>query len=237
MKARVRTFALAFTLCASLSALARPAHADSPSPTAATAPGLADAAITQGNISQTICVPGWSSRHRPPEATTEAIKARQLAERDRPGGLADYEEDHVIPLALGGAAADPRNLWPQPRYAADGWTAAKKDRLEDRLHALVCAGAVPLADAQRAIAADWTAAYRTYAADLPAPREARRVAVARPHAAPSDQCPGDVLVWVNLRSGVYHYPGERWYGRTASGAFMCERAAEAEGDRATGNGQ
>jgi len=37
-----------------------------------------------------------------------------------------------------------------------------KDRVENRLHALVCAGRVGLAVAQRAIAVDWWAAYRTY---------------------------------------------------------------------------
>ena len=29
---------------------------------------------------------------------------------------ADYEEDHLIPLELGGAPRDPNNLWPEPRY-------------------------------------------------------------------------------------------------------------------------
>ena len=25
---------------------------------------------------------------------------------------------------------------------------------------------------------------------------------------------GPGIVWVNTRSGIYHYPGKRWYGRT-----------------------
>ncbi len=40
-----------------------------------------------------------------------------------------------------------------------------KDKLEDRLHALVCAGKVPLAVAQREIATDWIAAYQKYLGD------------------------------------------------------------------------
>ena len=50
-------------------------------------------------------------------------------------------------------------------------------------------------------------------------------------------CPGDRLVWVNTNSGVYHLEGERWFGRTKSGQYECEKAAKAEGDRETRNGQ
>ena len=45
------------------------------------------------------------------------------------------------------------------------------------------------------------------------------------------------VVWVNTRSGVYHYRGERYFGSTKRGKFMCEKAARAEGDRPTKNGQ
>ena len=34
-------------------------------------------------------------------------------------------------------------------------------------------------------------------------------------------CPSDVVVWLNLPSGIYHLKGERWYGRTKSGAYVC----------------
>jgi hypothetical protein len=50
-------------------------------------------------------------------------------------------------------------------------------------------------------------------------------------------CPRDVVVWLNIPSGIYHYKGERWYGRTKHGAFACEREAIAAGDRASENGQ
>lgn len=48
-------------------------------------------------------------------------------------------------------------------------------------------------------------------------------------------CPGDTPVWVNLRSGIFHLPGTRYYGHTARGQFMCERAALAAGYRAALN--
>ena len=36
-----------------------------------------------------------------------------------------------------------------------------------------------------------------------------------PNGAEAQQhCPGDTAVWLNLPSGVYHFAGECWYGRT-----------------------
>jgi hypothetical protein len=58
-----------------------------------------------------------------------------------------------VPLELGGAVNDPRNLWPEP-----GASPNPKDAVEDRLSELVCRGRVSLAFAQRLIAGDWIAA-------------------------------------------------------------------------------
>jgi hypothetical protein len=44
-------------------------------------------------------------------------------------------------------------------------------------------------------------------------------------------------VWVNTKTGVYHYPGTRWYGNTNSGKYMSEQDAIKEGDRPAKNGQ
>jgi hypothetical protein len=77
--------------------------------------------------------------------------------------LSDFEEDHLIPLEIGGSPDDPRNLWPEPHVAPGGWGSRRKDYLENLLRELVCAGRVSLAEAQQAIASDWIAAYRRYA--------------------------------------------------------------------------
>ena len=50
-------------------------------------------------------------------------------------------------------------------------------------------------------------------------------------------CPNDSVVWVNTKTGVYHLRGERWYGATKDGAYVCRKDADAEGDRMTRNGQ
>jgi hypothetical protein len=58
-------------------------------------------------------------------------------------------EDHADVVA---------NLWPQS-FDTQPWNARMKDALENRLHALVCAGRLSLEQAQREIAADWIGAY------------------------------------------------------------------------------
>jgi hypothetical protein len=50
-------------------------------------------------------------------------------------------------------------------------------------------------------------------------------------------CPADKVVWINLPTGVYHFKGQRWYGNTKKGAYGCRKEADAEGSRATSNGQ
>lgn len=49
-------------------------------------------------------------------------------------------------------------------------------------------------------------------------------------------CPSDIVVWLNTRSGIYHLKGERWYGQTQSGAYMCMSEANAAGDQLSENG-
>ena len=126
-------------------------------------PGAINPAVTEETMDVTICIRGWTRTIRPPADYTEALKRRQIREYgygDR--RLRSYEEDHLIPLDVGGSPDDPRNLWPEPRQAADGWNADRKDPLEAVLVRLVCEGRVPLRDAQRAMATNWIEAYRSY---------------------------------------------------------------------------
>ncbi len=58
------------------------------------------------------------------------------------------------------------------------------------------------------------------------------------HAPPAGlKCPGDHVVWVNTNSHIYHFQGERYFGSTKNGKFICQKAADSEGDRPTHNGQ
>ena len=126
-------------------------------------PGAVNPAVSQDTISSTICRAGWTNTIRPPSSYTTALKEQQLATGyayrgdSSPG---DYEEDHLISLELGGSPTDAANLWPEPYAATDG--ARTKDRIENRLHNLVCAGTISLSTAQHAIAINWWQAYTTY---------------------------------------------------------------------------
>jgi hypothetical protein len=79
-----------------------------------------------------------------------------------PGPHPNFEVDHLIPLGIGGADDD-KNLWPEPRRSIEPqWNAEAKDRLEWRLRDLVCGGQLDVREAQKAIAEDWTEAYRKF---------------------------------------------------------------------------
>jgi hypothetical protein len=44
------------------------------------------------------------------------------------------------------------------------------------------------------------------------------------------------MVWVNTSSKIYHYEGDRWYGKTKEGKFMTEADAIKAGYRASKEG-
>jgi hypothetical protein len=74
-----------------------------------------------------------------------------------------FEYDHYVPLQLGGAVNDRRNLWPEPDYATpSGYYRNPKDHLERALNRLVCNERMSLSQAQRLIAADWVSAFDRY---------------------------------------------------------------------------
>jgi hypothetical protein len=128
---------------------------------------LPDRGLTPGLVAEhsaaTVCRDGYSSerRHRDPRAV-----ARLFASYGVEGSPRDYEDDHLVPIKLGGDPTDPRNQWPQPRFAAR-WNAGLKDRLEWRLITWVCDGGTEgadrrLAQAQADIKSNWIAAYAKY---------------------------------------------------------------------------
>ncbi|HVN15268.1 MAG TPA: hypothetical protein VMT73_05965 [Anaerolineales bacterium] len=131
-------------------------------PNPAWQPGATNPDVTQDNIQSTICVSGYSSKIRPPVSYTDNLKVQQIAQYGfSDTNPADYEEDHLISLEIGGNPTDPKNLWPEPRHSTP-YNASTKDRLENELHKMVCDGQMQLADAQQAIATDWVAAYKQY---------------------------------------------------------------------------
>ncbi|WP_055492193.1 hypothetical protein [Streptomyces sp. TP-A0356] len=148
---------------AGLTVTAGTAHAQScsqdylPLPDPSCQPGALNPDVTQDTIDSTICVSGWTATVRPSASYTTALKKKQIVEYGYTDtSTADYEEDHFVPLELGGAPRSEQNLWPQPRYGTEN--AGNKDAVENKLKKAVCAGQVALPDAQNALISDWTTA-------------------------------------------------------------------------------
>src|SRR6266568_4446482 len=67
------------------------------------------------------------------------------------------EIDHIVSLELGGSN-DIANLFPEKADANPGYHV--KDKLENKLHDLVCAGQLSLSSVRQQIASDWQALYK-----------------------------------------------------------------------------
>jgi hypothetical protein len=48
-------------------------------------------------------------------------------------------------------------------------------------------------------------------------------------------CPSDQVVWANTDSRIYHYAGNKAYGHTKQGAYMCQKESDRAGFRAAKN--
>ncbi|MHB8717352.1 MAG: hypothetical protein ACYDAC_00455 [Candidatus Dormibacteria bacterium] len=113
--------------------------------------------VTQASIGSTICVSGWTSTVRPSESYTYNLKRQQMAEEGLPGSTRDYEEDHRMPLELGGAPSDVSNLSPESPPSPN-----PKDSDETSLKYDVCDGRMSLVAAQAQMVSTWLAAYPGY---------------------------------------------------------------------------
>src|SRR5947209_3037701 len=91
-----------------------------PLPDPACTPGALNPDVTQSTIGSTICVSGWTATIRPSTSYTNKLKVQGIADYGYTDtSLSDYEEDHFLPLELGGAPKDPKNLWPEPHSGSE----------------------------------------------------------------------------------------------------------------------
>jgi hypothetical protein len=129
-------------------------------PDPALTPGAINPVVTEATIGSTVCVDGWTATIRPPVSFTDQLKVEGIAAYGYSDtDVAAYEEDHLIPLELGGSPADPLNLWPEPYEVLlpDGQSAGArvKDVFETSLKEAVCAGTMTLEQARAEIGDDW----------------------------------------------------------------------------------
>ena len=141
------------TVAGGLHSTTAPCHVNGLLPDRSCTPGVA----VRGLRLSVLCRYGYTASVRNvPLDVKRTVYRRYGISRHAPG---QFEVDHLIPLAVGGSN-DERNLWPQ---AAPGYH--RKDRIEADLARAVCARRVSLADAQHAIASDWTTAMRRLGLD------------------------------------------------------------------------
>ena len=126
-------------------------------------PGAVNQLVNQSNIYSTICVSGYTKTIRPSSYYTNKIKFTQLRSGYTLRGdtnPSNYEEDHLVPLEVGGDPTSVKNLFPEPWLTT--WSAGKKDRLENKIHSLVCSGAITLATGQKVFMTNWILGYQKY---------------------------------------------------------------------------
>jgi hypothetical protein len=109
-------------------------------------PGALNPKVRQSTIKKTICKSGWTKKIRPPVSYTNALKIQQMVLYEETGSPSEYEEDHFIPLELGGAPRNPKNLWPEPHSQSK-----LSDPLETQLKRKVCKHVMTLKKARAAI--------------------------------------------------------------------------------------
>lgn len=110
----------------------------------------------RGDIDQTICTSGWSTRERAqlfPVSVSEGVKRSMVAAEGLTGPLSAYELDHFDAIETGGAVNSLANLWVQPWDGTFG--AHAKDTEENTLHTRVCSGAISVTEALQQYRIDW----------------------------------------------------------------------------------
>ena len=119
-------------------------------------PGVLNDNVTQDNINDTICHPGFTKTIRPPTKYTTPLEIELMKSYGFTGDRKDFELDHLISLQLGGHPKAVKNLWPEP-YLEEmtNFTAHVKDTFENYLKRQVCTGTMTLSEAQNQIATDW----------------------------------------------------------------------------------
>ena len=186
------------------------------------------------------------------ENQAKGVTEKAYVEQCR-GGAATTTAPAAAPAEPGAAPAAGKGKTAKECRAE--WQANKADNqakgITEKAYVEQCrAGATPAAASPPAAPAPAetqapaeTAAPTAAPARAPTPAPPRRAAPATPagegqygtEAEARAHCPADTVVWVNLKSDIYHFAGARSYGKTKEGAYMSEKEALAHGDRASKN--
>jgi hypothetical protein len=145
-------------------------------------PKLTPGAVFTNVTVEQICTPGYSNGS---DVTNNGNGVRYVPRSEKwavfnayfgkvPDKTGNYEVDHLISLELGGSN-DAKNLWPES-YLTDPYNAHTKDKLENRMHALVkkclaekghATATALLKQFQNEISTNWIVAYHKYVSPTP----------------------------------------------------------------------
>ncbi len=125
--------------------------------------------FTPGSILTTdvnvICVPNYSKSVRDVSGKMKnkiyGLYDIPKNERGTVEGRLTSKIDHLIPLSIGGSN-DITNLWPHYYNPDDGYGVLAKNKIENRLHKLVCNGEISVEEAQSCIVDDWRECYHKF---------------------------------------------------------------------------
>jgi hypothetical protein len=164
MKHFIRIALVTILLCVS-AMLAAAQGSSSDYPDSTKTPGMVAAGVKKADT----CVVGFTTKVRdvPVSLKKKVFESYGIPWEEHSG----YEVDHFISLVLGGSN-DQSNLWPQSYKGT--WNARVKDRLEVKLHKMVCSGQISLKAAQEAIQTDWIAAFKKYVSPSPKPLKTKK---------------------------------------------------------------
>jgi hypothetical protein len=152
------------------------------------------------------------------QKTAKACQDEWRANKDANRAAGITEKAYVDKCRAGGAAATSPAATPAATTPAPTTPAAKP-----ALAPTTAAPAATRASAPAAKVAPTATTAPTGANEFPAEAQAKA------------RCPTDTVVWANLDSKIYHFSGNKDYGTTKKGAYMCEKDAMAQGVRAAKN--
>src|SRR5215475_6560177 len=192
------------------------------------------------------------------QKTVKACQEEWRANKDANQAKGITEKAYVAQCRAGGAAAQPssqQNTAAAPAPAGGGQKSAKASRDEwrankadnqakgitEEAYVTQCRAGGTVAQPAPAPAAPPPAQTRTTTA--PPATTGARPASTTPTGANQYQteaqarfrCGTGTVVWANTDSKIYHFSGNKAYGKTKTGAYMCEQDATTQGMRAAKN--